>query len=118
MAQLRQQYDAFRSREAEIVAVCPEDQEAVSRFWAEQEIPFQGVADPEHEVARRFGQQVKILRLGRMPALLVVDRAGRIRYRHYARSMSDIPPNQNVLEILDALAEEREGHEPRGEEAA
>lgn len=118
MAQLRQEYDAFRSRDAEIVAVCPEGQEAVARFWAEQELPFEGVADPEHEVARRFGQQVKILRLGRMPALLVVDRAGRIRYRHYARSMSDIPANEDVLAILDALAEERDGQAPGGEEAA
>jgi len=38
-----------------------------------------------------------------MPAQLVVDRAGRIRYQYYGRSMSDISPNELLLRALDAL---------------
>ena len=108
MAQLRRQYADFQRRDAEIVAVCPEGADEVARFWAEQELPFQGVSDPDHEVARRFGQQVKLLRLGRMPALLIVDRDGRIRYRHYSRSMSDTPRNNDVLAALDEIARQRD----------
>jgi len=38
-----------------------------------------------------------------MPAVLVVDKAGQIRYQHYGESMSDIPLNQEILNLLDEL---------------
>ena len=44
--------------------------------------------------------------MGRMPALLVVDKGGRIRYAHYGHSMSDIPDNREILDLLDALNSE------------
>ena len=49
------------------------------------------------------GQQVKLLKLGRMPAVLLIDKVGQIRYRHYANSMRDIPPNDEILALLDQL---------------
>jgi hypothetical protein len=42
-------------------------------------------------------------KLGRMPALLVVDKAGIIQYEHYGEDMKDIPDNNIVLDILDKL---------------
>jgi peroxiredoxin Q/BCP len=41
-----------------------------------------------------------------MPALLVVDKQGCVRYAHYGRSMSDIPPNGEILDLLDILNSE------------
>jgi len=41
-----------------------------------------------------------------MPALMVIDKAGRVRHKHYGSAMSDIPPNREILAILDALNEE------------
>jgi peroxiredoxin Q/BCP len=38
-----------------------------------------------------------------MPALLVVDKEGIIRYEHYGDSMQDIPENSIILDILDGL---------------
>jgi hypothetical protein len=38
-----------------------------------------------------------------MPALVVVDRSGNIRYRQYGDSMSDIPSVDEVLAVLDRL---------------
>jgi len=52
-----------------------------------------GLADPTHTVAKRYGQEVKLLKWGRMPALMVIDKAGQVTYKHYGGSMSDIPPN-------------------------
>lgn len=66
-------------------------------------MPFPGLADPDHEVARRYQQPVRLLRLGRMPMQLVVDRGGIIRYRYEAGSMRDIPPNDELLEEIDRL---------------
>ena len=59
--------------------------------------------DPRHEVAKLYGQQVKLLKLGRLPALLVIDKNGQVRYSHYGSSMSDIPANTDILTIIDQL---------------
>ena len=102
MAQLRRDYQQFVERGAEIMAVGPESQERFQAYWREHEMPFVGLPDPEHIVARLYRQEVNLLKLGRMPAQLVVDRAGRIRYQYYGRSMSDISPNELLLRALDA----------------
>lgn len=54
-------------------------------------------------MADLYKQQVKLIKLGRMPALLVVDKEGIIRYEHYGDSMKDIPENSIILGILDGL---------------
>lgn len=103
MAQLRRDYLEFVAREAEILVVGPEDQTTFARYWEKEGLPYVGLPDPEHRVANLYGQQVKLLKLGRMPALLVIDRSGQIQYRHYANSMRDIPPNDDILALLDQL---------------
>jgi peroxiredoxin Q/BCP len=108
MAQLRQDYPQFVERDAEIIAVGPEGREAFARYWIANEMPFVGLPDPKHTVLKLYGQEVKLLKLGRMPAQVVVDKAGRVRYLHYGRSMSDIPPNSELLALLDELSQGNE----------
>lgn len=103
MAQLRQDYGEFVRREAEIVVVAPEKLEAVQDYWRKNEIPFVGLADPDHSVAKLYGQQVRLLKLGRMPALVIIDRQGKVHYQHKGNSMRDIPSNAMVLRILDSI---------------
>jgi len=38
-----------------------------------------------------------------MPALMLVDSDGYIRYQHYGTSMADIPENALVLKLLDKM---------------
>lgn len=66
-------------------------------------MPFVGLSDPKHQVADLYGQEVSLLKLGRMPAIMIIDKAGRIRYQHYGDSMSDIPPNGELLSVLEEL---------------
>lgn len=103
MAQLRQDYEAFVRRDAEIVVVGPDGERAFKRFWQQEQLPFVGLADPAHRVADQYGQQVKWLKLGRMPALVIIDKQGQAHYAHYGSSMSDIPPNAQVLAVLEDL---------------
>jgi len=103
MAQLRQEYNEFTRRGVELVAIGPEDPDHFARWWKEHDMPFRGLADgPEHHVAILYAQKIKAL-IGRMPALLVVDKEGKIRYSHYGESMSDISSTEEVLSILDQL---------------
>jgi len=103
MAQLRQEYDKFVARDAEIVVVGPDDVQAFQDYWQKENLPFVGLADPSHQVADRYGQEVKLLKFGRMPALMIIDKAGQVAYTHYGGSMSDIPPNAEILAALDEL---------------
>lgn len=103
MAQLRQDYEQFTQRDSEIIAIGPEDQKAFANYWAKEDLPFVGLADPDNTVADHYGQQVKLLKMGRMPALMVIDKQGQIRFKHYGSSMSDIVPNSELLAVLDAV---------------
>jgi len=87
-------------REAEIIIVGPEDQAAFVLEWEKQSYPFVGIPDPEQAVSGLFGQEVKLLQFGRMPALMVIDPAGQIVYTHYGASMQDIPKNQEILDVI------------------
>ncbi len=106
MAQLRQDYQEFTKRDAEVVVVGPEDAGAFARYWQKEHLPFVGLPDPTHRVADLYQQEVNLLKMGRMPALMVIDKAGQVRYRHYGDSMMDIPPNREVLDVLDRLNQE------------
>jgi peroxiredoxin len=106
MAQLRRDYRKFTDRRAEVIAVGPEDAKAFSDFWRSNDMPFPGLPDPQHAIARLYGQKVKLLKLGRMPALVVIDKEGRIRYGHYGDSMADIPADEEILSLLDDLNKE------------
>jgi peroxiredoxin Q/BCP len=47
-----------------------------------------------------LNQEVIIHKFGRMPAMLVLDKKGVIQYAYYSDSMSDIPKNEEVFEVL------------------
>ena len=106
MAQLRQDYQKFVARDAEVIAVGPEDAKTFADWWHNEQMPFVGLADHQHTIANLYGQKVNPLKFGRMPALVVVDIEGKVRHKHYGNSMSDIPPDEQILSLLDDLNEE------------
>jgi peroxiredoxin Q/BCP len=109
MAQLRQDYQKFVDRNTEIIAIGPEGSEAFKEWWDEHQMPFTGIADPKHVIADTYGQQVKLIKLGRMPASLLVDKKGQIGYTHFGESMADIPKSQEILTLIDELNKEDAG---------
>ena len=102
MAQLRQDYEQLKAHDAEVIVIGPEDAAAFGREWEKEAFPFIGVPDPEHKVADLYGKEVRLLRLGRLPALAVVDKRGRIVMQHHGASMRDIVTTADVLAALDA----------------
>jgi peroxiredoxin Q/BCP len=100
---MREDYAAFVARGAEILAIGPDTAEQFVRYWAEQSLPYIGLPDPQHSVARLYRQEVNLFKLGRMPLVCIVDRNGYIRYVHYGYSMADIPPDETLLNVIDQL---------------
>ncbi|MBI9044291.1 MAG: redoxin domain-containing protein [Anaerolineaceae bacterium] len=103
MAQLRQDYHKFEETNSVILVIGPEKQEAFSNYWEENKLPFVGLPDPNHTVLKLYGQEVKLFKLGRMPAQVIIDEEGVARYIHYGHAMSDIPENEEILNILKEL---------------
>ncbi|GAP05517.1 peroxiredoxin [Anaerolinea thermolimosa] len=100
---MRQDYTQFTARNAEIIAIGPDGPNAFKRYWQENNLPFIGCPDLRSRVASQYDQEFNLLKMGRMPALFVIDLEGKIRFQHYGDSMKDIPTNASVLAILDKL---------------
>jgi len=104
MAQLRQDYQEFKKRQTRIIVVGPENAKAFESYWSQNNLPFIGLPDPKASVLKLYGQEVSLFKLGRMPAQVIVDIDGIARFVHYGHSMSDIPENAEIFELLDQMA--------------
>jgi peroxiredoxin Q/BCP len=103
MAQLRDDYPEFVARDVEVVVVGPEDAAAFAAYFTKESLPFVGLPDAGHSVLKLYGQQVNLFKLGRMPAQVLIDKAGVARFVHYGHSMSDIPENEELLGLVDEI---------------
>ena len=103
MAQLRQDYQEYVKRQTQIIVVGPEDAKAFKAYFSQNDLPFIGLPDPKASVLKLYGQEVNLFKLGRMPAQVIVDRHGIARFVHYGHSMSDIPENAEIFELLDQM---------------
>ncbi len=108
MAQLRQDYQEYVSRNTEIIVIGPENASEFKKYWRDNQLPFTGLPDPKHTVLKKYGQEVNLFKLGRMPAQVVVDQNGTARYVHYGKSMMDIPSNEEILQIIDEINQRQE----------
>jgi len=100
---LRDEYEEFTSRGVEILAVGPNLPATFEQYWQKEQIPFVGLPDADHHVARMYRQEVNLFKLGRMPLSCIVDKMGYIRFAHYGTSMQDIPSNDELLHVIDEL---------------
>jgi peroxiredoxin Q/BCP len=102
---MKQDFKEFSSRNATIVVVAPHGVEKVSKYWKQEGLPMIGISDEDGKLADLYGQEWKLLKLGRMPALFVIDRKGALAFSQYGTSMADIPGNSEMLKVLDGLRE-------------
>jgi peroxiredoxin len=106
MAQLHHDYDKFLAQDTEIIVVGPEDRESFSAYWKNHKLPFLGLPDPNHTVLKRYGQEVSLFKFGRMPAQVTIDKQGLARFAHYGHDATDIPANEEILDLLKTMNEE------------
>ena len=74
-----------------------------SKYWQAESLPFVGLPDPTYSVLKLYGQEVNLFKLGRMPAQVLIDKAGIARFVHYGHDMSDIPENEEILALADEI---------------
>jgi len=96
-------FDDFQKLDTEVVVLGPEDKKEFSEYWKQENLPFIGLPDPEQKVLKRYGQEIRIFKFGRMPAQILLDKKGIIRYAHYGSSMSDIPSNDEIIKLIKEI---------------
>ena len=100
MAQLRRDYQRFAELDIEIIVIGTEGADSFRKLWTKKNLPFIGLPDPEHSVSDVYAQEVRLLKLGRMPAQMLIDTSGILRYVHYGHSMADIAVNEDILNLI------------------
>ena len=100
---MRQDYSEFSDRNVEIIAIGPTQPERMAKHWEKQGFPFPGIPDPDKQLLNQLGQEFKLSKFGRMPAVLIIDTNGIVRHAHYGNNAGDIPSNKEVLELIDSL---------------
>ncbi len=101
--EFRDSYDVFRERGAEILGVSPDDVASHGKFKSKYELPFTLLADPEHEVAEKYGvwgerNSYGKKSMGITRSTFIIDSDGNV-----ARAMMGIKPAGHASEVLDSL---------------
>ena len=102
MTQLRLDSNRLAKSDIEVLVVGPENAESFRKYWKKESLPFIGLPDPDHSVIKLYGQEVKIFKLGRMPAQMLIDKSGILKFVYYGNSMTDIPDISEIEKALSA----------------
>lgn len=103
MLQLQQDIEKFKAKGVKIIAVCPEKEDKVDAFIKKNNCTFDFLSDSDHKHADKYGQKVKLLKLGRMPAQILMDKDEKIIFSHFANNMKAIVENDEVLEKIKQI---------------
>ena len=101
--EFRDTYDVFRGRGAEILGVSPDSEASHVKFKSKYQLPFTLLADPEHEVAEKYGVWGERSFAGKKymgikRSTFVIDADGNV-----ARAMLGIKPAGHAEDVLEAL---------------
>ena len=102
---MRDDYDEFVATGASVLAIAPENGEAIARFIKAHPVPFSIVSDADHVAFDAYDVASRALSLGQRPAVFVIGRDGIVRFDSVGTQQWQIPSNQRVLDVLAALRE-------------
>ena len=94
----------FSKKDAEIVGVSPDKEEAQTKFAAKYELPYTFVPDPEHSIAEAYGVWKEKSMYGRKymgveRTTFVIDPKGKV-----AKIFAKVKPEGHAAKVLESLA--------------
>jgi len=101
---LRDRYDEFEQRGAQVLAIAPDTLDNARTYFQAHDIPFPCLPDPDRKVFRQYDVKSAMISLGQRPGLFVIDRQGIVRYAYLGWQQWEIPSVDETLEQLDALS--------------
>ena len=99
----RDAYGEFEERGVVVLGVSPDTEASHASFKAKHGLPFTLLADPDHEVAERYGVWVEKTMYGKTSmgikrSTFVIDQDGKV-----ARAMLGVKPDNHADLVLSAL---------------
>jgi len=110
--QYARKYSEFRGRHAQVVGVSVDSAPRNAAMVDKLLLQFPLLSDPDGVVMQQYDVWDPTARIA-IPAIVVVDRTGTIRYLYKGRDFADRPGDEPMFEALDA-ASQAEGR-PSGE---
>jgi thioredoxin-dependent peroxiredoxin len=100
---IRDSYDDFTERGAVVLGVSPDEESSHVKFKRKYGLPFTLLADPDHEVAERYGVWGERKYMGKTymgieRSTFLIDEDGRV-----AKVMRRVKPDTHVEQVLEAL---------------
>jgi peroxiredoxin Q/BCP len=100
---IRDNYEAFGERGAVVLGISPDTESSHVKFKQRYGLPFTLLADPEHEVAERYGvwgerRMYGKTYMGIERSTFVIDSDGNV-----AHVMRRVKPDTHVEQVLQAL---------------
>jgi alkyl hydroperoxide reductase subunit AhpC len=74
-----------------------ENAQQMEHKYAKDKFPI--YYDSNNAIAKQLNQEIRLLKLGRMPGMLLVDKQGVVRYAYYSDNMHDIPAVTDTVEM-------------------
>ena len=102
--EFRDAYDVYRRRGIEILGVSPDNVASHEKFKSKHDLPFTLLADPNHEIAERYGVWGERSFAGKTymginRSTFLIDEDGNV-----VRAMLGIKPAGHAAAVLDELA--------------
>ena len=97
---MQEDYSKFMEKKTTIIVVAPHDNDKVKKYFENKKFPFYGIPDPDNDMSQLYKQEWNLAKLGRMPALFIINTQGVIEFSYYSHNMADIPDNSLILSKL------------------
>lgn len=106
-------YEEFERRGAQVVGISVDPPDHSAGLVEKLSLPFPLLSDPQGALIKRYGLWNEKDRVS-VPAIVVVDRTGRIVWLYAGHDFSDRPGDDNLFSALDETG--AEGETPVGKE--
>jgi len=100
---LRDEYERFTAFGAEVLAISAESPGRSEAYLRSHPLPYPTLVDADHTVFDAYDVTSRLISLGQRPALFVIDAEGVVRFEEVGAQQYNIPPNEEVLEVLESL---------------
>lgn len=97
---MRDDYERFTGLGAEVIAISAEQPGAAEAYLRSHPLPYPVAVDADHATFDAYDVISRMLSLGQRPGLFVIDADGVVRFDSIGTQQWQIPPDEQVLEIL------------------
>ncbi len=103
LSKLSDDYLYFRSLDTDVLGISPDSVDKARNTSTRHKIPFKLLSDPYFKAIKDYGV-FDDLEDGDYAAVFLVDKTGKVRYKHVGIAPSEMPSNDELMETSRMIA--------------